>query len=63
MPTAWEEPGSWGIVLADVARHVASALQQSGKDPLDTLERIRRTFEAEMDTPTDKPRGFFHHEH
>ena len=62
-PTVWEDPGSWGILLADVARHLASALQQSGKGPLDTLERIRRASETEMDSPTDKPTGSFHHEH
>ena len=62
-PTVWEDPGSWGILLADVARHVASALQESGKNPLDTLERIRRAFQVEMETPTDKPTGSFHREH
>jgi hypothetical protein len=62
-PTVWEDPGSWGILLADVARHVASALQESGKHPIDTLERIRRAFQAEMEFPTEKPTGSFHHEH
>jgi hypothetical protein len=62
-PTTWDDPGAWGIVLADVARHVASALQESNKTPFDTLQRIRRAFEVEMDNPTDKPTGSFHLKH
>ncbi len=62
-PNAWEDASCWGVVLADVARHVTSALQQSGKDPHDTLARIRHAFDAEMTTPTDKPTGSFHHQH
>ena len=28
-PEIWEEPGYWGILLADVARHVANAVNDA----------------------------------
>ena len=63
-PTIWPEPGHWGILLADVARHVAAAFQQhSGLSPIESLARIRAAFDAELDDPTDTPKGGFHHEH
>jgi hypothetical protein len=63
-PSIWPEPGNWGILLADVARHVADAFQrESGQSPIESLERIRLAFQAELDSPTDKPAGAFHHEH
>ncbi len=55
---AWNEPALWGIVLADLARHVANAFeQQSGADPERTVLRIRELFDAELDAPTDIPTG------
>lgn len=54
----WEDPGAWGILLADLARHVVNALEQEGLvDPVDALTRIRGLFDAELDSPTDIPTG------
>jgi len=59
-PTIWPDPGNWGILLADVARHVARAFQQhSGQSPIDSLARIRAAFDAEMDFQTAAPAGGF----
>jgi hypothetical protein len=45
----FEDPATWGAVLADVARHVALALQESaGTDPTATLNTIGRTFTQEL---------------
>ena len=45
---------SWGMLLADVARHVSRIYQNEGKAPeARTLERIRMMFDAELDSPTD----------
>lgn len=45
----WPDPAAWGILLADLARHVASSYrQESGLDELKTLERIKAGFEAEF---------------
>jgi len=58
---AWEDPFAWGIVLADLARHIALAHKlQPGKksvDPAAFLERLIEGFHAEIENPTDEPEG------
>jgi hypothetical protein len=56
---AWEDPFAWGIVLADLARHIVHA-ESLHKPDLDTaafLERMLEGFQAEIDSPTDEPEG------
>jgi hypothetical protein len=54
----WKDPAAWGIVLADLARHVANSYQQdTGHDRLGTLKRIRAALDAELGSPTDEPSG------
>jgi hypothetical protein len=56
----WKDPAAWGIVLADMARHIANAHHEAdGLSVSQTLQRIREGFEAEMDSPTDSPTGRF----
>jgi Domain of unknown function (DUF5076) len=51
---AFDDPEAWGMLIADVARHVARIYAREDKFPEDeTLERIRALFNAEMDAPTD----------
>ena len=56
---AWEDPFAWGIVLADLARHIAFAheLQNEAVDPEAFLNRLLEGFEAEINNPTDEPEG------
>lgn len=56
---AWDDPFAWGIVLADLARHVALAhtLQNQGTDEAAFLARLLEGFQAEIDNPTDEPEG------
>lgn len=56
---AWEDPFAWGIVLADLARHIALAHQLHNQtiDPEAFLNRLLEGFEAEIDNPTDEPEG------
>jgi len=56
---AWEDPFAWGIVLADLARHIAHAheLQNEGTDTNAFLQRLLEGFQAEIDNPTDEPEG------
>lgn len=55
---AWNDPAAWGIMLADLARHVANSYQQDqGADRLQVLQRIKAGFEAELSSPTDDPSG------
>ena len=59
-PEAWPDASSWGIVLADVARHVANAVRDlKGDEVAVTIERIRDLFNAELANPTDEPTGHF----
>jgi uncharacterized protein DUF5076 len=54
----WEDPVAWGIVLADLARHVAIGYEQDkGLDRKETLRRISTALIAELDSPTDNPTG------
>jgi hypothetical protein len=53
--TAWEDPGAWGLLLVDVARHVAQAYKAEGRNPDEVLKRIRELWDAEWSSPTDEP--------
>jgi hypothetical protein len=55
LQTAWEDPGLWGLMLVDVARHVARAYERDGRDPNETLRAIKHFFDAEWSNPTDMP--------
>src|SRR3954453_23272314 len=58
-PGPWEDPFAWGIVLADLARHIAHAhgLQHPHTDEEAFVERLLGGFHAEIENPTDEPEG------
>ncbi len=46
----WDDPAAWGVLLADVARHIAIAYSQSADhDAAAALERVLSGFRAEFD--------------
>jgi hypothetical protein len=55
----WEDPAAWGLLLADLAQHIAEAHAQQDPtiDPEDFLEQLRAGMEAELDGPTDEIDG------
>ena len=54
----WEDPAAWGILLVDLAKHIANAYYEaSGRKPSETLQRIRAGFDAEWTHATDTPTG------
>ena len=55
----WEEPSAWGVLLADLARHIAEAHAQQDDqvDAEDFLEQLRSGMEAELDGPMDEISG------
>jgi hypothetical protein len=54
----WSDPGAWGLLLVDLARHVANAYEETeGRDPSQVLARIRDAFDVEWQNPTDTPSG------
>jgi len=55
LKTTWKEPGAWGLMLADIARHAANAYANEGRDRTEVLARIREMLDAEFSAPTDEP--------
>lgn len=54
------EEKAWGIILADAARHLASALESGyGVSKHAALRKIRDSFNAELDIPTSDAEGEF----
>ena len=53
----WDDPSAWGLMLADLAGHIANAYEQEGYDREEVLGRIIAGLEAELDSPTDLPAG------
>jgi len=56
LKSTWEEPGAWGLMLADIARHAAKAYAMEGRNEADTLARILHFLQAELVAPTDEAR-------
>jgi hypothetical protein len=54
----WNDPAAWGIMLADLARHIADSYHQDeGIDRLHAMQRIKAALDAELSAPTDEPTG------
>ena len=54
----WNDPAAWGILLADLAKHVVNSYQESaGLDRVKVLARIKAALDAELTSPTDNPSG------
>ena len=52
---AFEDPETWGVLLADLVRTVAQGLQeQEGQDPEETIGRIVAAFEEEIHAPPEE---------
>jgi Domain of unknown function (DUF5076) len=50
----------WGILLSDVARHVANAIERDKGVPAnETLTQIASSFDFEIRTPTAEVKGNF----
>lgn len=57
-PEAWEEIGTWGILLADVVRHIGDAVfKEKGVLPEQTVTRIYEILKREMKKPTSERTG------
>jgi hypothetical protein len=52
--SAFDRPDTWGLLLADVARHAARSYAMDGIcSQQEALDRILTMFDAEMGQPTD----------
>lgn len=52
-PRMWDDPGAWGLMLVDLAKHVALAYEAKGLSGTEALARIRAAMDAEWTNPTD----------
>lgn len=60
LPTVWSDAAAWGLLLVDIARHVANAVgKESQSDPSIVLSRIRAGMNAEWDRFTSEAPGEF----
>jgi hypothetical protein len=51
---AFDDPEPWGMLIADVTRHIARIYATEGAMSEDlVVDRVRAIFEAEMDSSTD----------
>lgn len=57
-PNLWDDPAPWGLMLADIVRHLGNAYSMQGKDREATMKRIKELFDVEWNNPTSqaKPR-------
>ena len=54
--TTWDDPGAWGLLLVDIARHAAKAYGSAGQTTeQEALSRIKRLIDAEWCSLTDEP--------
>jgi len=51
---AFEDPDPWGMLIADVTRHIARIYATESNLTQDqVVERVRTIYDAEMERPTD----------
>ncbi len=54
----WDDPAAWGIMLVDLAKHVANAYAQKQEITYaDALARIKEGLDSEWNDATDEPTG------
>lgn len=54
----WDDPANWGIMLVDLAKHIANAYGETSElGHAQALARLKEGFDAEWGTPTDEPTG------
>jgi hypothetical protein len=56
LKTQWDDPGAWGLLLVDIARHAAQAYARNGVGRDQALARIKELFDAEWSRPTTEAR-------
>jgi len=57
-----DEASAWGILLADVVRHLANAVEDRyGDDQEATIRAVVRSFAKELQLPTSEADGYFWH--
>lgn len=55
LQVTWDDPGAWGLLLVDIARHAAKAYSDRRWSESGAFERMMALFKAELGSPTDDP--------
>ena len=60
-PTIWkDDPGTWGMLLADAANHIADAVaEDTGQPRHEVYERLCEVLMGELRAPSAKHEGSF----
>ena len=59
-----DEVKAWGVLMADVVRHIANAwAEERGTEVSESIASILQSINAELDDPTSKLSGAFHPGH
>ena len=51
-PNLWNDSSAWGLLLADVMRHLGNAYEANAKNRSEVISRIKGVFDAEWAEPT-----------
>jgi hypothetical protein len=51
-PNLWKDAATWGLLTADLIRHIANAYEASGADRQQIEARIKAAFDAEWGNST-----------
>jgi hypothetical protein len=52
----WDDPSAWGVVLADLVRHVARFYEEQKQlQPEQTIVRVRDAMDGELDGEEEPP--------
>ena len=55
-PNLWDDPSAWGLLLADVIRHLGNAYSREGHSREAVIARIKNVFDVEWNAPTSEAR-------
>lgn len=55
-PNLWNDPSAWGLLLADVIRHLGNTYALDGQNRETTIARIKHVFDVEWNDPTSEVR-------
>jgi hypothetical protein len=53
----WEDPFNWGMMLADLAKHIVNSIEETDPQRHGAFERLREGLLAELAAPTDQATG------
>jgi len=52
-PNLWDDPRAWGLLLADITKHLSHAYAEKGVVAGDVHKKIVDAYLAEIEHPTD----------